>query len=260
MFPDSISLGFWNVHGLGKKLEEDSFRSSLVKLDFFSLLETWSSETSEVDLPNYQHFSSLRKKQRKARRNSGGIIFYFKNELAKFIKRESSTSEDILWIRISKELFGLSRDIFIGNVYISPMYSSIHKRAEESIFDVLEQDIARFASRGYVILGGDFNSRIGSLKDFAAEAPIDSDLEPQKLSNLDIPRNFSDNGPPNTFGKDLTDLCSQSDLRILNGRILGDLSGRFTCYQPSGCSTVDYAIASSALFHKISIFRVHPLT
>jgi len=260
MSPHSISIGFWNVHGLGKKLEVNDFRNSLEKLDFFSLLETWSNDTSEVDLQHYQHFSSLRNKQSKARRNSGGIIFYFKNKLAKFIRRESSTSEskDILWIRVAKELFGLSRDVFIGNVYISPVNSSIHKRSEESIFDVLEQDVARFTSRGFVILGGDFNSRLGSLKDFADETPIDSDVE--HIPILNIPRNYSDKNPPNTFGKDLTDLCYQSNLNILNGRVLGDLSGRFTCYQPNGCSTVDYAIASSTLFHNINIFRVHPLT
>ncbi|KAI8518811.1 G-protein coupled receptor [Branchiostoma belcheri] len=40
-----------------------------------------------------------------------------------------------------------------------------------------------------------------------------------------------------------TDDFHHHHLRVLNGRVLGDLKGRYTCYQPNGCSTVDYAIA-----------------
>ena len=178
------------------------------------------------------------------------------------VRMFAGTSEcnDLLWVRVSKDLLGTPKDVFLCSVYISPVYSAVHKRADDSIFDVLEQDIELFSSKGYVILGGDFNSRLGSLQDFNEDDPLDLDLEPEMLTNIDIPRNFSDRNPANGFGKSLTNLCTQSDLRILNGRILGDLSGKYTCYQPNGCSTVDYVIASSTLFHNISMFKVHPLT
>jgi len=46
-------------------------------------------------------------------------------------------------------------------------------------------------------------------------------------------------------GRDLLDFCIGHQLRILNGRILGDLFGNYTCYTPNECSTVDYTIFGS---------------
>ena len=43
----------------------------------------------------------------------------------------------------------------------------------------------------------------------------------------------------------------------LNGRKIGDALGIFTCHQYSGSSTVDLAITSWDLFHKIQHFKVN---
>ena len=40
--------------------------------------------------------------------------------------------------------------------------------------------------------------------------------------------------------KDLIYLCISNQLRIVNGRVLGDTFGNFTCYTIHGASTVDY--------------------
>ena len=45
-------------------------------------------------------------------------------------------------------------------------------------------------------------------------------------------------------------------LRIANGRVLGDSSGKYTCYKYNGNSVVDYFIYSEDLFEDILSFRV----
>ena len=46
--------------------------------------------------------------------------------------------------------------------------------------------------------------------------------------------------------------------RILNGRIIGDSFGKFTCQKPTGASLVDYMIAAEDSLKDIIYFHVHP--
>jgi len=57
-------------------------------------------------------------------------------------------------------------------------------------------------------------------------------------------------------GKELLDVCIAHQLRVLNGRTLGDLSGNFTCFTPNGASAVDYAIVSESALNKILYFKI----
>jgi hypothetical protein len=55
--------------------------------------------------------------------------------------------------------------------------------------------------------------------------------------------------------KELLDLCISNQLRILNGRVLGDIFGNYTCYTPNGASVVDYAAIKNIMFKLLSVFR-----
>ena len=55
----------------------------------------------------------------------------------------------------------------------------------------------------------------------------------------------------NSYGKKLLELCRSTPLRILNGRILGNLLGEFTCYTAQGKSAVDYLLASPSFIPEI---------
>ena len=63
----------------------------------------------------------------------------------------------------------------------------------------------------------------------------------------------------NTSGKH-PDLCMINNLKILNGRKIGDLVGKYTCYHYNGSSTVDYIITETDLLDKVRHFQVFPLT
>ena len=60
----------------------------------------------------------------------------------------------------------------------------------------------------------------------------------------------------NEYGKRLPELCIGIELRILNGRILGDLEGKLTCHKWNGSSTVDYGIVQNSLFRDTDFFKV----
>ena len=58
------------------------------------------------------------------------------------------------------------------------------------------------------------------------------------------------------FGQSLVDLCCTLNIHIINGRLYDDTNGNYTCTANDGTSVVDYNIASSELFPRISYFNV----
>ena len=58
-------------------------------------------------------------------------------------------------------------------------------------------------------------------------------------------------------GKDLIDLCISNQLRIVNGRVLGDTFGNFTCYTSHGASTVDYVLVSEGILDHILYLKIN---
>lgn len=45
-------------------------------------------------------------------------------------------------------------------------------------------------------------------------------------------------------------------MRVLNGIVLGDMFGRYTCHTQNGSSTVDYVLVSESIMDQILYFRV----
>ena len=58
-------------------------------------------------------------------------------------------------------------------------------------------------------------------------------------------------------GKSLLEICSQSQLRIANGRSFGDLTGEFTSHSTLGSSVIDYFVISEAILGKLLFMKVH---
>ena len=116
------------------------------------------------------------------------------------------------------------------------------------------EDVAAIQSlNGNVLLAGDFNARTSTLADFMLPSEYaDMLLQPDLLIPEALPHNIpdrhsADQGPPNHFGQKLLALCQDSNLLILNGRVVGDEQGCLTCHTPNGASLVDYFIASPSL-------------
>ena len=64
----------------------------------------------------------------------------------------------------------------------------------------------------------------------------------------------------NNHGKCLIELCKTCNLRILNGRTLGDSFGKPTFHGKNGSSVVDYIICGGDLIQNTEHFTVKPPT
>jgi hypothetical protein len=60
-----------------------------------------------------------------------------------------------------------------------------------------------------------------------------------------------------TRGNELVEFCISNQIRMSNGRVLGDLCGNYTCYTANGTSIVDYTLVSESILDQILYFNVN---
>ena len=171
----------------------------------------------------------------------------------------------MIWLKIKKEYLNMNENFIIGGIYNSPINSSYTKSNDVDIFEKIQDKIMTFPKKDYILVGGDFNARVGNMQDFIEEDEDD-------LEFLDLPQNYqidrfkklrsNQDQHKNTYGHKLIELAISSKMKILNGRTLGDLMGKFTYIGYNGISTVDYVLGSENLLlqNYIHSFEVEELT
>ncbi|KAK3102147.1 hypothetical protein FSP39_009168 [Pinctada imbricata] len=258
-----LKIGYWNVHGLSdSKLEDhcEFFNNVHRQFDVVCFSETMNDSTR--NLPGFQSCFVLNAKRHKKRgRKSGGLLVFAKSEISKNITKTKET-EYSLWLKIDNlKLFDgtLQKPLFLCFTYIQPSKS---KDLSEEIFLELKSDIERYQKLGETLICGDFNARTGKLKDYIdhddiGESFVDCPLPTVYLPDTCAPREQLDK-TCNSHGILLTDMCKTLNLRILNGRFLGDSQGYYTFSNQNGSSTVDYMLASNNIYNSILYFNVLP--
>ena len=117
-----------------------------------------------------------------------------------------------------------------------------------------------------MIIFGDLNGKTGTEDDFVRDnlddhSPVASN--PCYVRDIPSARRNMDLHPLDQQGKRILETCKNMSLRILNGRVTGDETGKFTRY-PKHCrespSTIDYALCSTDTLPDISKFVVLPFT
>ena len=250
----------WNINGLStdKLIEQiDHFKN----FDIILLCETWLKPQHPYDM-NIQGYKSINITRSptnvKAKRGSGGLMCYIKKEIEEGVNNVpcEKCSEDRLWLKLDAVFFGLDKDVYLCLAYISPE-SSCHPASRDNLWNLLEEEIARFSTCGHIILTGDLNARTSTLPDYANhDSELHLPLPPDYPVDSAIKRTSEDK-VVNNYGRELLDLCIASQLRIANGRIHPDkLKGSFTCFTPRGNSLVDYVISSANLLNKIDRLQV----
>ena len=157
-----------------------------------------------------------------------------------------------------KMFFELDYDIYIAVVYNSPEFSSFSGREKPEFFENIELDIAHYSKIGKVIFTGDVNARTGTEYDFFTDNEVDFIPCPTlDIQSTNVRHRSNQDKICKGYGNALLDLCKTTDLRILNGRTIGDSLGKLTCYHYNGSSTVDYAIVHMSLLPKVAFFKVH---
>lgn len=250
----------WNINGLAKnslngdKALNHDFVYNICNCDLFALSETWTHDA--LTIPNFRCINQPANKigSQKSGRSSGGIMLFYKESIAKFISKVKSTSYYIC-CKIEKQLFNISKDVYVCAVYIPPDNS---RYFNQELLDELVDDILVFSSMGHLIILGDFNARTGTCDDFIMKEG-NKYLPNCQNSKFHEPvkRNSFDN-TVNKHGKWLLDLCRTFDLGILNGRTKGDTFGQITSHNRNGVSVVDYIVVDLELLPLVQSFVVRP--
>ena len=263
LFANYLRITHWNMGGVlsntyGNKLDDSGFLKLIEGEDIIALTETHIGKDG-LSIPGYVVRNQIRPKSKKAKRYSGGIALAIKHNLNDSVEIIKSKSDNILWARL--KCSGKGKDLLLGTVYISPFNSTYSKNILSNQFktwDILIEELAVFRSKYNVCLVGDFNARTGTLPDVIVHddgkfvgMPDDYENDRELLC-----RNNCDDSI-NQFGERLCDMCRMCGLRIVNGRKLGDSTGKKTCHEWNGSSTVDYMLVDESLFQLVQTFKVH---
>lgn len=257
---DNLTILSWNIQSSisvnGSKFEDIDFTELLNGHSILCLQETRQS----VKYPGYRSLNKTRKGEK-----HGGVCTLIRNNISKGFTLQQCSIPDVVICKASKSFFKQSEDIFIINSYIRPANSSsktIDFSGLEQIKD-LSEHINGLTNKGKVILCGDFNSRVGTDKDFITDISDTGDTFiplPDELILHQPPLRNTEDSKDNSYKRPFLDMIINNGLTILNGRTTGDMLGKYTCIKPSGSSTVDYFITSTDMDNSVMHMVVQPFT
>ena len=144
----------------------------------------------------------------------------------------NNTHPDYQWIVLDKNYFGFTEDLYICLVYFPPNCSTYTHGLDYDIFECIQKDLIRFQNRGKILLCGDFNARVSNEPDYISNESnqfitVNSDY----LLDQEILSRKNKDTILDSRGRDLIDLCISNQLRLLNGRVMGDMFGNYTCHK-----------------------------
>ena len=90
------------------------------KFDFVCLLETFVEDLKTNVFYNFIHFVSPAVKLSRAGRRSGGVLLLIKKALADYVQEVALGVENIITMKLSRRLFGISTDVFSHLCLLSP--------------------------------------------------------------------------------------------------------------------------------------------
>ena len=259
----SLKMCFLNVGGLknkeGSKLEDLFFINKMNKYDIVFLAETHIGYESNIHrVGTFYVYQICRPICRPNNRYFGGLAILTKSHIRPHVKIQKNTNPDFQWIKLEKSFFGFLKDLYICLVYNPPMTSSYTQGLNHDILECIENETVEYKKYGNILLCGDFNARVSSSDDFIID---DDNSHTPLFNNYTVDKQIrcrkSKDTTLDTRGKELIDFCISNQIRMLNGRVLGDLCGNYTCYTTNGTSIVDYTLISESILDQILYFNVN---
>ena len=200
-------------------------------------------------------------RHKKAKRSSGGIAILIANWLNKHI--ESKRVNECLVRIIFKDCININtnKKLMFGVVYVPPIDSS-YIGIKQDIFDIIELEYSKYVNNHDIFLCGDFNARTSNLPDFITdEYTVFNGIQPNFVS-FDIladSQRYNMDTKANTYGKLLLELCKNTGLIIVNGRLYQDKHrGSFTFLNRNGSSVIDYMLFEPNCLSMIKNFAIIP--
>ena len=248
----NLSILQWNIQsansGGGPKTDDEDFVKIISLSSIFCLQET----KTEFSLPGYWCFNKLRSGSK-----SGGLCIGIERELCSKWKvtEIQNDCEDILavniWTRDSEDPF------LVVSVYDSPENSTYKRNRRGGKGSTLDSvlDLLLTNPSSKILLTGDFNARTANLNHDLVDNYTDTSSAKSSVHTYGR-RVSQDRAPANARGNSLLELLAETNVTLLNGNCLGDVSGAVTCIKYNGASVVDYTAVSSSLLNQVTSFRV----
>ena len=161
-----LTVGCWNIEGIHEninsvkisKLEQPFFQEILNKHDILCLQETHISQDEPIPtiagydvIPHCRQISANN-------RYFGGMLVFTKSCIKKGIKLGLNIDEDAIEVTLSKNFFGLRRDVKILFTYASPLNSPYTIAKPENMIEKIE---TRYVEEyGKYIIMGDLNHKL----------------------------------------------------------------------------------------------------
>ena len=226
--------------------------------DIEILTETWGCDCPK-DFEGYALLAELKPQKQlgvKKGRKSGGVLVLAKSHLKKHVKVK--ILENFVCVEIDRGIIeNFEKNLFVLGCYI---HDTTSKYFDPNAFDNLAMEISKICDENTpLILTGDFNGRTGEVDDtFEESQDIELIIKPQPPYSS-LPHRKNCDNVINQQGRSILELCQILDLRILNGRSLGDPIGNFTYFNANlGASTIDYSLCSQNLYENVKNFMVLP--
>lgn len=226
---DYLHIGTWNVPGLTNKLQELQENLKKRKIDIALMTETKKKLKGTQDLEKY---TLIHSGVRQDTRAAAGVAIMINEKWKGKIKSYELTDERIMNIRCRIER---------GYLTIVCIYAPEEGKRDESeaFYDKLQQYINRINKNDYIIIGGDFNARIGR----------------EKFENI-----IGTNGENclNQNGKMLRDFACYNNLRIMNSFFKHKPAHTYTWEARGQKSIIDYFLANektATLFNDTRVYR-----
>ncbi|KAH0821274.1 hypothetical protein GEV33_001517 [Tenebrio molitor] len=230
---EQIRIVFWNVAGIKNK--ENEFWKYLGEFDVVGLVETWVEEKGwerlEKRMPReFEWKCQYAERESKKGRAKGGIIMGVKKGLEE--ENGSGVKEERGFME--RTVKRKQRKWRIVTIYSRSMKET--KRIIEE--RVKEQE------EGTLVIGGDFNARIGGKGRRMEEQQVTIERRPTK------------DGIENAEGRELVSLVEERGWDVLNGNCIGDEKGEYTYIGSRGETVIDYVMVNEEAWDKIEEFKV----
>lgn len=218
------SIIFANISGFNTLFNLDADEVT-EEVDIFCFCETWLESRPTITpsyLSNYEMFFSPAQRASNYGRASGGILAYCKEALSPKLLDQT---EEWIFFEVAK---GVQKHI-IGSVYWKPKADPVE--SGNSLFSLLNSLQTQYPSETAIVVGGDFNARIGEENWTAPEVLEDA-------SSLRSERESFDK-VLNARGRILGNVMSSLGFVVCNGRTRSDCPANFTFISTVGKSVID---------------------
>ena len=162
MNSSELSIQCWNIHGDGiftklngftyNKLQHPDFIDHTLANPIFGLVETnhVAEDIDHLQILGFKCFQTCRKKLKYGRKH-GGLAVYIREYLLPGIDKVPTQGSETIVIKLKKDFFRLSTDIFILFSYCVPANSSYTIRTQFEPFTDIEQKIGNLGTNSNLI-------------------------------------------------------------------------------------------------------------